>query len=184
MAMGLVSDEEFEKAQDNLIPSPNDVTIKELERPGRQDGDNNVPDSLRKIIGETSETEGRASALELAQQFGISPSSVSAYANGSRSTATYDKQPLLQHINGAKERVSKRAMSRLFKALNAITPEKLQDANVRDLSGVARDMSAIIKDMEPETPKTPAGDSNQPQYVIYAPQFRDERSYEIVHAKE
>src|SRR5215831_1011577 len=110
MGMGIVSDADFELEQSNLRPVPTKTEIKELERPGRSDGDNNVPDSLRKIIGETAETEGRQEALALARTFGLSDSSVSAYANGSRSTSSYDNQPLLDHINKSKARVSKRAM--------------------------------------------------------------------------
>lgn len=147
----------------------------------------NVPDSLRKVIGETSTLEGRSEALELANDFGISPSSVSAYSNGVTSTATYDKpdEGLTNHINSAKDRVSKRARIKLMEALKHITPAKLEGAKARELSAVARDMSAIVKDMEPDTPKVinETGVAG-PTFVFYAPQFRDERSYDVVNAKE
>src|SRR5215510_5460530 len=109
MPMGIVSDDDFDREINHLnrkpvvTPPPVIPEVVDMPRPGRSNGDVNVPDSLRKIIGETSELEGRDAALELASKFGISPSSVSAYANGSTSTASMDKQPNLEHINSAKD---------------------------------------------------------------------------------
>lgn len=184
MAMGIVSDDEFESEIENLNRNKNvDATIAELPHPGRQEGDNNVPDSLRKIIGETSEIEGRQEAIELAKQFGISGSSVSAYANGSHSTSSYDRQPNLNHINRAKERIGLRARKTLMRALSSITPDKLAESDAKELAGVARDMSAIVKDMEPETLKNPEN-SNSPTFVIYSPQFKEEKHFEIINLRE
>lgn len=175
MPMGIVSNDEFELEVSK-------VEIKFLPSKGRDKGDNNVPDSLRKIIGETSKIDGRGSALDLASRFNISPSSVSAYSNGSTSTATYDERPNANHINNAKERISKRARIKLMSALNHITNDKLENSKAHELSGVAKDMSAIVKNMEPDNPmvNNPGG----PTFVFYSPQFRDERNFDIIHVKE
>jgi ABC-type bacteriocin/lantibiotic exporter with double-glycine peptidase domain len=187
MAMGIVSDDEFEKEL-NRIPSTDKPSIPDVEvipmpTKGRNIGDNNVPNSLRKIIGETSEIEGRQSALELASHFGLSPASVSAYSNGSTSTDSMKKQPNLPHINNAKVRIAKIATKKLFKSLNAITEDKLQDAKPEVLAQVARNMSAIVKEMEPEQPKD-SSEKTAPQFVVFSPQIRDERHYEITVARE
>lgn len=193
MAMGIVSDEEFEKEAERLgdkppttFPSLSDETneaakIIEQNR-GRGVGNVEVPDSLRKIIGETAVTDGRQEAVNLAKQFGISPQSASAYANGATSLSTYDRQPNLEHINQAKERVNKKARSRLMLALKTITKDKLEGTTVRDAAGIAKDMSVIMKNTEPVVKDV--NDKQNNQFIIYAPQFRDERSFEVVHAKE
>lgn len=193
MAMGIVSDKDFgEEAKRLNIREQSSTTfpslseeqarIQEINR-GRGDGNTAVPDSLRKVIGETAITAGRQEAIALAREFGISQASADAYAHGSTSLASYDKQPNLEHINSAKARVSKKARSKLMLALSAITKDKVTDLSVRDAAGVAKDMSVVMKNMETNSP-TGGDDKKTPQYIIYAPQFRDERSYEIVNARE
>lgn len=185
MPMGIVSDDEFEKELNRTIVQ-DDVKIPEvipMTRPGRSNGDKNVPDGLRKIIGETSEIEGRAEALALAEQFGISPSSVSAYANGSTSTASMNKTPNREYINGAKDRVSKKAMKRLLKSIDSITDDKLEGAKATDLASIAKSLSGVIKDMEPEEDAN-KGDANKPAFIIFAPQVHQENHYEVTKARE
>jgi predicted transcriptional regulator len=192
MPIGVVSDVDFEKELSRTSGSTkpgghvSPIQIIEKEKRGRSAGDVNVPDSLRKIIGETSVIEGRQSALALAESFGISPSSVSAYANGATSTKSYDtpSQSILSHINKSRARATKKASHVLNSALKAISQEKLDYTDARDLSGIAKDMSVIIKNLEP--PPTQAESSNQssPQFTIYAPQFRQENSFEIIKVNE
>lgn len=198
MAIGIVSDTEFE---DELIKSTKrgvtrpsgHVTevmtpeVREIPTRGRNDGDVNVPDSLRKIIGETAVIEGRQAALGLAKEFGISPSSVSAYAKGATSTTTYHepKPAIIDHINKSRHRAIKRASKTLHQALSSISQDKLDMADAKDLAGVAKDMSVIIKNLEPPQPTIdPSTNNNQPQFVIFAPQFRDERSFEVIQVQE
>lgn len=186
MGMGIVSDSEFDSELGKLGGGENKgnsvAIVKDIEK-GRGNGNKNVPEGLRKIIGEESAIEGRASALELAEQFGISPSSVSAYNQGARSTATYDDRPDLTHINEAKERISKKARNRLTLALNSLTKEKIESAKARDISGVAKDMSAVIRNMEPETQKSNGGNSG-PTFIFYSPHIRKEEVFEVVQVKE
>lgn len=184
MPLGIVSDEELEtelkrsepKSKADMIPS-----VIPMPTPGRNQGDNNIPDSLRKIIGETANIDGRQSALELASTFGISPSSVSAYTNGSTSTASMDKRPNLPHINGAKEVIARQARNKLRDALKHITPEKLEGSKAVDLASVARSMSAIVKEMEPEQEEEK---KDGPAFVIYSPQFKQENHYEIISGRD
>lgn len=180
--MGIVSDEDFEKELGNSNPKS---IGKIVEKPpkGRGEGSVEVPDALRKVIGETSTTSGRGVATELASNFGISASSVSAYANGAKSTASYDDTPNKGIITGAKERIQKRARSKLLLALNHLTTDKLEPASAKELAGIARDMSAVVKNMEEPTIPT-INNQNGPQFVFYAPQFRKEEHFDVVEAKE
>lgn len=187
MSMGVVSKENFDSElaslrKDEIKSERAQVEI--LDTPGRKEGDNNVPDSLRKIIGDTALTEGRQEAIALARSFGLSESSASAYVNGSTSTKSYNKpdRGLLAHINKKKESISRRAHSTLNSAIKEITPEKLKELKPRDLAGVAKDMSVVIKNMEPEN-KEQEG-SSAPQFLIYAPQFKKEEHFHSIHLDE
>jgi len=193
MGMGIVSDSEFdlELKNSNLNSSPKESEIESRAQiidkspRGRGEGNLQVPDSLRKIIGEESSINGRTSALAIADMFSISPSSVSAYNNGATSTKSYDTpNPALQnHINNARQRIANRAKKKLHLALNNITDEKLSSAKLEVISGVARDMAGIIKTMEPSQNEDKDNDTRKP-FVIFAPVIRDERSYEVINVNE
>jgi len=190
MGMGIVSDKDFDSALvDCVNPKPKSVPVAQIvdiTRPGRKEGDVNVPDSLRQIIGDTSVTDGRQEAVSLAKNFGISPSAASAYAHGATSTASYDEQPNKSTITGAKERIAKKARAKLMLALTNLTPDKLASAKARDIAGIARDMSQVMKNVEPDSPGINGGvnTGGGPAFVFYAPQTRDEKSYDIVQAKD
>jgi transcriptional regulator with XRE-family HTH domain len=187
MAIGVVSDndftEELKKLKGEATPT-SDVIIVEKPIKGRNEGDNNVPESLRKIIGEEAVLNGRSAALGLAGMFGISPSSVSAYTNGSTSTKSYNSPSasITDHLSKVRTKAIRRASKTLNGALGAITQEKLDYTDADKLAGIAKDMSVIIKNLEPEK----VMESNQPtsQFVIYAPQFRDERSFDTIQVVE
>ncbi len=202
MPIGVVSDEDFEKELESftnkvhrITPSSNptpiipiDGEVVDMEKPGRKEGDTNIPNSLRALIGEEQLINGRPAALALAQDFGISDSSVSAYANGATSTASYDKPKpaIIGQINKARQKAISRAQKTLNSALSAITQEKLDYTDAKDLSVIAKNMSAIVKDLEPEKVKDENEDDKpKVQFVIYAPQFKQDLSkYEVVDAIE
>lgn len=191
MPMGIVNDNDFDKELGNLTPLPHvdstkeprvEGTIVDMTK-GRGQGSVEVPDGLRKLIGQESVTNGRSSALAIANQFGISPSSVSAYTEGARSTATIDTKPNISVINDAKLRVQSKARNRLMTALNSLTKEKIESARARDISSIAKDMSAVIRNMEPEKAQNPLG-AGGPTFVFYSPQVRHEEVFEVIHVKE
>jgi len=194
MPMGIVTDKEFDLEKSKIVTPPPSreesnssvpITgeIMDVNR-GRGKGSVEVPNSLRNIIGEESAINGRQAGVELAQQFGVSPSSVSAYDVGATSTSSYDRRPNQPVINQAKERIAKRARNKLMAALGKITDDKLEAANAKDLAGIAKDMSAVVRTMEPEQEKGIENPNNGPTFVFYAPQFRKEEHFDIVHVKE
>lgn len=192
MPIGLVSDELLERELANLNGSgsintnQSEVQVIDIPSRGRNEGDVNVPDSLRKIIGEDAVINGRQSALNLASSFGISASSASAYARGATSTTTYNtpSKSIIGHINKSRARAIKKAGKVLDGALNAISQEKLDYADPKDLSAIAKDMSVIIKNLEPEKESSDSNESRGPQFVIFAPQFRKEESFDIINVNE
>ncbi len=189
MAMGIVSDKDFEKEKESLsqsksTPLPTSQSkIVSIER-GRGEGNIETPDSLRKLIGQTHVNDGRSEAINLAKNFGISQSAAAAYAQGATSTATYNDRPNEPFINTSRKHVQNRALSKLKRALHHITDDKLENAKVRDLAGIARDMATVVKTMEPESDKSKEGGEPKPQFIIYAPQIKKEESYDVIYAKE
>ena len=197
MPIGIVSDADLQRELKSYTPAkplvvtgtllpPSPVPeIIDIPKKGRKEGDVNVPDSLRAIIGEEALLNGRAAAVDLAGEFGISPSSASAYAVGATSTSSYNapKQSILSVINKSRERATRKAAKTLNAALSAITQEKLDYLDADKVSGIAKDMSVIIKNLEPKTDPNSAG-ASAPQFTIYAPQFRDERSFEFIQVTE
>jgi predicted transcriptional regulator len=167
--MGIVSDSDLELEIKRNGTNGN-AEVRVPVPPGRKEGDKNVPESLRKVIAQDAIENGRDSAVELARSFGISPSSVSAYTNGATSTTSYHAPDagLRKHVNGVKERIAGKARRRLKWALNGITEEKLQEASLKTLSTVAKDMSVIIKQMEPDE-KGDTDKSTNVQVVLFAP---------------
>lgn len=193
MPIGLVSQEDFEKELNSYARKDKEshqpiVQGEIIDKPsrGRSEGDNNVPESLRKIIGEEAVINGRQSALQIARDFGISSSSVSAYAKGATSTSSYDSpaKSLISHINKSRQRAIKKASSTLNAALGSITQEKLDYADAKDLSAIAKDMSVVIKNLEPPQQTNTEEGPQAPQFVIFAPQFRDERSFDTINVSE
>lgn len=202
MPIGIVSDDDFlrevksypsgSSAPPRGVTTPTGQiivptgTVIESPKRGRKEGSVEVPDGLRQIIGETSVLEGRSAALDLAKEWGISPSSVSAYAKGATSTASYDtpKPSIINHINKSRARATKKATHVLNAALQAITQEKLDYTDADKLSGIAKDMSAIIKNLEPPAAASQDPSSRAVQFTIFAPQFRDERTFETIQVQE
>jgi hypothetical protein len=192
MGMGIVSDKDFDTEKGKVIIPVPSIPIPPSSSPsgiivdttkGRGEGNVAVPNSLRKLIGDAAITGGRQEALELAASFGISGSSASAYGNGSHSTSSYNDRPNASHITKSKERISKRARHKLMAALRNITEDKLVGAKARDLAGIAKDMSTVVKQME-ETENPLEKGKTGPTFVFYSPQVRNEQVFDVVHAKE
>lgn len=183
MPMGVISDDELEAELESERPANNnseqhECNVIDINR-GRGQGNTEVPAPLRNVIGEEAIT--RTTTLkELARIFDVSPASVSAYKNGATSTASYNRPDtqLSKHVDSVKDKIKNKAQARILLAMSHITAEKVEAAKLRDIAGLARDMSAVIKNMEDSKGQ---GNTNI-TYQIYAPRERKESDYEIVEA--
>lgn len=181
--MGIVSDDDFDLEQDRLgTKSKQTAEVKVIEK-GRGNGNVEVPNPLRNIIGETAITDGRQEAVELGKMFGVSPSSVSAYSAGATSTASYDERPNRDVISKTKQKISLRARNKLMRALKHITEDKLAVSKASELAGITKDLSAVVKNMEDNSP-VQSNSNTGPTFVFYSPQFRKEEHFDIVPSKE
>lgn len=176
MPMGIVSDEDYQKELDKC-PKKEDGTARIQPITRGRGHVRETPAILRRIIGETAITE---SNKETAEAFGVSESSVSAYKHGNNSTSSYHtpEPTLANHIQQKKEKIGKAARNRLMMALKHIDETKLSQSGVKVLSSVARDMSAVMKDMEPPKQDTPT--QQFAQFVFMAPRQKEEKEYQVL----
>lgn len=177
--IGIANDDEFESELARLSDKELRVELINIKR-GRDKLE--VPDSLRKVIADDVLEGNRKSGLELARAFDISSSSVSAYAHGSTSTASYNEPnpELSNHVNQTRERIATKARSRLLSALNSITKEKLEATKPGEAADVAKDMSVILRNIEPEKDNRTIG----PNYIFMVPRQKKESDYEVLVVNE
>lgn len=182
--LGIVDDSLFESELNKMNDSPIPV-IKPINR-GRGEGSVEVPNSLRQIIGDNVLEEGRAPTKELTEFLGISDSSLSAYSKGATSTATYNKpDPKLgSFLTNRRRSIAKKASAKLLEAMEELSTEKLQASSARELSGVMKDMSAIVKDMLPEEKSASTEINNQVQFVMFAPALAKESKFDAITVNE
>lgn len=191
MAMGICSDDELAKELERLkkVPSnpiPPKPTAEVIEKKtrgwngGRESEHTDVPDVLRRVIGDTVLESGNRALV--ARAFGVSESSVSAYKNGATSTASYHRsdKELKAHMREKRSEVSDKARTKLLDALDGITPDKLVAAKARDLAGIAKDMSAVIQNMESKEIE----ELNQTNIIFYSPKPKSEEDYVTIDVNE
>jgi predicted transcriptional regulator len=188
MAIGIVSSDDFERELEilgirrpingNTVP---ETVIQDINR-GRGEDKLEVPDSLRKVIGEDALVNGNDSAKDIANAMSISDSSVSAYKNGSTSTKSYNEpdKDLKQHTDTIRNRISSKARGRLLMAMNSITKDKLDNAKMRDVAAIANAMSSVIRNLEPPVNEG----NNQTNFIFYAPKPKEESQFEVINLKE
>ncbi len=176
MPLGIVSETEYEREQSVILRRPV-ANIIDITR-GRN-GRTEAPESLRKVIGE--EGVKGASNESLTRMFDVSQSSVSAYKNGATSTTTYNKpnEELDKHIAVERESISKTARQKMILALESITEEKIVNSKLQVASQVAKDMSSIIKNIEPHREE-----GMNVSFQFYAPPMKQINDYNVIDVKD
>lgn len=187
MPMLLVSDEVFSKEVAKLAEPKKQSQAEQLARVevveikhGRPAGRLEIPASIRALAAE--ESLNGTSAKVIAGAFGISESSISAYKKNATSTTTYDKpnEELKKSNDSVREKITSGARSKLMLALDAITEENISGAKVKDIASIAKDMSVVMKNIEPAGPLV----QNNQQVIIYRPRARDEDEFETITVSE
>ena len=140
-----------------------------------------VPEVIREIVAE--EGINGTSNPELAKLFGISESSVSAYKHGATSTASYNQPDpkLIGRNNSLKDIIKKRAGRKAALAINSITEHEIANATVVEKATVARQMSAIFKDMSID--ETSSNKSAPTQIAIFIPPMKQESDYDVIDVR-
>mgnify|MGYP001163227428 FL=1 len=177
MPLGIISDDAMQAELERLEKVGPRALIIHKPGVGRTPEKENTPESIRKVIA-TEPLEARG---ELASLFNVGIDSVSNYRDGNNAR-TIENPELKLVALGARERVAKKARNRLNLALNHITEDKLSDAKLSEISSVARDMSTIVKNMEP--PAEQGGNKLNAQFVFFAPRLKSESDYDSVIVSE
>lgn len=177
MPLGFVSDDDFAAEAAALCGKKSSIEISEIAR-GRGNADA-VPMVVREFIASES-IEANGNHKEIGRALGVSTSSVSAYANGATSTTTYKdgNDRLKNHVDAIKERIIKKANSKLISALNSMTQDKLDDSDAKSLSGIAKDMATTIEKLSPKA--NPLSDETNVHLHIYSPRMKELKDYEII----
>lgn len=178
MPLGIVSEKEFEQenGRKDVLEEKNTSTPRALVKDSNLGRGNKqeTPEVIRNIIGE-EKIKGEV-GKELAKLFGVSETSVSAYSNGLTSSAGTESGDLKEHVRKVRVQVKSKAAAKLDLALENITQDKLEKARVGELSAVARNMAAIVKDMDEQE-----GDGgNKTQIIFVAPHIRKEEQYDVI----
>lgn len=174
-----------ERVDAELVSETDNAAIETIHTRGRKLGDNNVPPGLRQLIAGEYATKGRKAAIALAREFGISASSVSAYANGTHGTAQYNgtkDKGILEFVKQRKDRVTKKALKVMTASLDKITEDKLALTDAKDLSVIAKNMASIVGDMQGDG--ADGAQFNGVNFVVYAPPVASEESYGSINSNE
>lgn len=140
---------------------------------GRGIGNTEVPEEVRETIALERLVGVPSKVLEA--EFGLSKSSVSAYANGATSTKSYNEpdEKLHRSIENSKIKITGLAIDKLQRALGSIN--LTDDVKPNIASMIAKDMSAIVKNMSPDVMI-----NNDNRVVVYRPRMREEDQYQII----
>jgi hypothetical protein len=193
MPLGIVSDRDFELERNNsdvsIInrqsdePTPKiEAEVIELPKVGRIPEQVNIPTSLRSIIAEDHMENGLQSSKQLMTTLGghISQPSINTYARGESSPGTIDVS-LTNHLNGRKQKLSKKALNKLNLALTHLDENKIVGCSAVELASVAKSMAEVSSKLQPEVKE----DKKDPvQFHIYAPSIKTETHYDTVVAKD
>lgn len=177
MPLGILSDEEFNKEvnnNNNNVVSKN-VVIKEINKSGRNEGDVNKPESLRKVIAECK-VNGAADS-DIMEVFKTSPSSINAYSNGKNGTNEERNEKLTSFVKMMRGKITKRASRKLIVALDSLTEDKIKESKGTEISVIAKNLSAIIS--ENEHKQEQLGNLNA-HFHIYSPPQKSLDKYEVI----
>jgi predicted transcriptional regulator len=177
MPLGIISDEEF--ALDIAPPQASNVIHMPLIPRGRGTGkrSDDIPHTVRAFAA----IEANEGALnkDVAQTLGISIPSVAAYKNGATSTSTYNKpdEALKEVVDDTRERIANKAQRKLMMALSELRRDKLEGADARTISGVAKDMASVYDKMQP---KADINNRANVAFIIMQPPMKSEKDYLII----
>lgn len=163
----------------DIISEYIDYETREL-RHGRSEGAIDIGEERRKEIATLALTSGM-SKEEVAKYTGSSVASVGAYKRGDN--ATYQEghnEGLKEHVESVKTQVVGAAQNKLMLAIEALTGEKIHGSKGRDIAGIAKDMSQIIRNMNPDSGNL----ISNSKVIIYQPRVKEEDDFDTITVSE
>jgi hypothetical protein len=184
MPLGIVTDDVFESEVKKEKPPVGEIKI--LPPKGRGSDNPNTPDSIRRLIGDNTLSEGFADSHELAAAFGISHQTANAYSNGDTSLRTWgDKDnPLKGFLEGRRKKIARRASSAVLRAIEGITDDKLGEAKAVELAGIAKALSGVVKDMLPTENVGNTNVNTAVKLIVHVPQQTKETAFDTITVEQ
>lgn len=148
---------------------------------GRGAGVENLTPEMRKLIAEEALVSGR-SQEDIAKEYGVSVDAVRAYKNGATSCATYNQpnEELAPHVAQVRDEIKLKAQNALLTAIQSLTDEKISGAKAKDIAGIAKDMSSVLRNIEPQS----SGPVINNKVLVYSPRVKEEDDYKVIEARE
>lgn len=174
MPLGIISDEAFAEELERLEKKNGNAEVKDLERKGRKEEIPNIPKEIRKTIADCA-VDGESRKV-IAGAFGISEPTVTNIKNGHGAS----NEDIQEHVRDRRDKITSRASNKLLVALRQLTENKIADASAREIAGVAKDMSQIIRNLEPQDKNS----SVTGNFVFFAPSGTKKiEDYEVIEAR-
>lgn len=178
MSLGIVNDDLFE-AEINRLNNPSTTALVKGRAPGGR-GDA-IPDPVKKVIAECALLGDKQE--DIAKVFGVTQESVNSYSQGFNTSSLEQRKAnpsLVSHITEVREKITKKATNRLQLALNSITPDKVKDLSANKAGQLAKDMAAIVREMEP--PMEGGNQNNGVQIIFQAPREKRLNEFEFIQS--
>jgi predicted transcriptional regulator len=158
-----------------------DYPIQEIKR-GRGAGVENLTPGMRELIAEEALVSGKT-LDQIADEYGISRDAVNAYKHGATSEATYNQPDakLLDKVNEVKTEIKTQAQNKLLLAIQSLTDQKISGAKAKDIAGIAKDMSSVLRNVEGPDSNL---NFNNSKVLIYSPRLKEEDDYKVIEARE
>lgn len=170
------------------------VEIRKLKEGGKKLGQVSVPLALRSLIGSLA-VQGNENQSDIAEAFGVSQPSVSAYSRGlvgdrldadlmQNKVAT--EESIEEEKKATIDLAHQEALDVMMLSLKGITakmkdPEEVGLMKPKELSRIATDMSKIVS-VATGQDKDKGNVINNTKVIVYAPQQRREDSYDVIEA--
>jgi hypothetical protein len=151
---------------------------------GRVEGSKNVPESVRELISKIKNTSDDTGE-EIAEVFGVNESSVSRFSRGLVGGERVDAK-LMETVRTAKlekrdreDEAHEAALDVLMTSLSSLQPKLLDpELKARDISTIAKNMSAVAKDMKGG--RDDGGVTNNTQVILFAPGRKKLSNYDFI----
>ena len=144
-------------------------------RGGRYPGQTNIPQQFRAMIGAAARL---SSTKQIAQAVGIGQLAVHNYSRGKTCVASAPSQSMLEQIEEKTLGIRDQVLGILSYTVAGITPESLENKEPKELSIIARNLSAIMSSTKP--PADFGDKTTNAQVIVFSPEQEKEGKYDTV----
>lgn len=171
------SNNDKEDRQQERVEKDDYVAIAPLHNGGRRQGDKNIPEFMRALIGVSANID---TLDEVAENFGVSSHHAFELKHGMHSHAQGANPELVQKVNEGLQTPHELAVDRLTKSLMSISDDDLTNLKPREKIAAASQLARVVDSTKPIQKET---EHQGVQLLVYAPTIKQENVYESVALK-